>query len=57
VVEQLDRADFDDAVAFGGFKAGGFGIKDDFTHGQGPAAMAASTSFTAWRAASRLVVG
>jgi hypothetical protein len=33
VVEQLDRADFDDAVAFGGLKPGGFGVENDFTHG------------------------
>ena len=32
VVVQLDRADFDDAVAFGGLEPGGFGIKDDFAH-------------------------
>jgi hypothetical protein len=32
VVEKLDRADFDDAVAFAGFKAGGFGVEDDLTH-------------------------
>ena len=33
VVEQLDRAYFDDSIAFGGLKASGFGIKDDLTHG------------------------
>jgi hypothetical protein len=35
VVEQLHRANFHDAVAFRGFKARGFGIKNDFTHGGG----------------------
>ena len=32
VVEKLDRADLDDAVAFGGLETGGFGVEDDFTH-------------------------
>ena len=32
VVQQLDRADFDDAVALGRFEAGGFGVKHDLTH-------------------------
>lgn len=32
VIEQLDRADLDDAVALGGLEPGGFGVEDDFTH-------------------------
>jgi hypothetical protein len=32
-VDQLHAAYFDDAMAFGGFKAGGFGVEDDLSHG------------------------
>ena len=33
VVVKLDRADLDDPVAGERIKPGGFGIKNDFTHG------------------------
>src|SRR5690348_5273051 len=32
-VDQLDTADFDQAVAAQGIEAGGFGVEDDFAHG------------------------
>ena len=32
VVEELDRADLDDAVAGGRVEARGFGVEDDFAH-------------------------
>ncbi len=32
MIEQFDRADFNDAVTLGGFKACGFGVQNDFTH-------------------------
>jgi len=31
-VQQLDAADFDDAVARAGVQAGGFGIENDLAH-------------------------
>ena len=31
-VDQFDAADFDDAVAVGGFQAGGFCVKDDLSY-------------------------
>ena len=34
VVDQFHRADFHDPVTFGGLKAGGFGVQNDFTHGR-----------------------
>ncbi len=34
VVEQLQRADLDDAVAVFGVETGGFRIQDDLTHGK-----------------------
>ena len=34
-IEQLDAADFYDAVAALGFQAGGFGIENDLSHGVG----------------------
>jgi hypothetical protein len=36
IVDQLDAADLDDAVAAIGFDAGGLGIEDDLTHGWRP---------------------
>jgi hypothetical protein len=32
-MHEFDAADLDDPVSFGQFEAGGFGIKDDLTHG------------------------
>ena len=32
MADQFDSADFNDAVAFAGFKAGGFGVQNDFAH-------------------------
>jgi hypothetical protein len=32
-IQDFDATDFDDAVAGGGFQAGGFGVEDDLSHG------------------------
>ena len=50
VIDELDRTDLDDAMALGRIEAGGFGIEDDFAHGQVSAESLSSICRTSRRA-------